>query len=287
MNEEELKALEQERMDAIDRAEAALQRLVKELQDSIFEVVTVWAAESLATDSGAIVFSAGNLSKVQGLFQTLARAFRSAAKKLLSLFLAESGKIDSANARYFSGFSDEVVRAEARRRALLTWGYDSATKELLAGGWLESVFGPGEITRKIGGLVNSSIVQRLSLSAFREMFSRLFQKAGMLVKHWNTAAFDLFQRYDRAVQVVYAEKLNLSHALYAGTVMERSRPFCVARAGKVFTFAEIEAWSNLSWSGKNEPYDPFLNCGGYQCRHHLSIISKGLYDVMKAKEKAQ
>lgn len=55
--------------------------------------------------------------------------------------------------------------------------------------------------------------------------------------------------------------------LYKGTLIPESRPFCVARAGKVFTTEEVNGWNALSWAGKAG--NAWTNCGGWNCRHTL------------------
>ena len=44
---------------------------------------------------------------------------------------------------------------------------------------------------------------------------------------------------------------------------------------------EVLNWSNLTWQGKSTPYSPFVDCGGFRCRHRLMPISKEMYDRYK------
>jgi hypothetical protein len=64
--------------------------------------------------------------------------------------------------------------------------------------------------------------------------------------------------------------------------MEDSRPWCIKHGNKVFSRTEIEGWKNQEWAGKNKFYDPFSDCGGYNCRGHWSWIS----DVVAKKLRA-
>ena len=47
------------------------------------------------------------------------------------------------------------------------------------------------------------------------------------------------------------ESLGIKKYLYAGGLINDSRPFCVARDGKVFTREEVRSWGRLGdWRGK-------------------------------------
>jgi len=166
----------------------------------------------------------------------------------------------------------------------LRLGYDSAKEQVLPGSYLADLFGAGNIGQRVAALVNRAIGAQMPLEQFRAVFRNAFLNAKMLKRHYTTLTFDLFQRVDRTINLVYAERLGLKHALYAGTVIETTRPFCEARNQKVYTLAEIESWAELTFSGKPAVYDPKTDCGGYNCRHHLSWITPQLYELLKRKQ---
>ncbi len=111
-------------------------------------------------------------------------------------------------------------------------------------------------------------------------------KPGLWEKQLQNSVFDLYQQTDRLAQDSYATELGLSHFLYLGGTITGTRPFCRERNGKVFSRAEIAkfgtpadafgGYSNKStgtFAGKPSPYNPFMQAGGYSCRHHFSAIS--------------
>jgi hypothetical protein len=66
--------------------------------------------------------------------------------------------------------------------------------------------------------------------------------------------------------------------LYVGPDDIKTRDFCAERVDKVFSREEIEDWDNGNMDG-----DPFLVCGGWNCRHQLrrvSAIDSELLDLM-------
>jgi hypothetical protein len=134
--------------------------------------------------------------------------------------------------------------------------------------------------------MNTAIATSMTLEQFRMNFKGLFlDGAGVMSRHFDTNTFDLFQTIDRIANKHYADELGLKHAIYSGTIIKTTRPFCRPKVGKVFTNAEIEAWGKEEFSGKYKVgYDAFAHCGGHRCRHHLSYISDFVYDSLKAKQ---
>jgi len=74
--------------------------------------------------------------------------------------------------------------------------------------------------------------------------------------------------FQRTIQLEKAEELGLTHFLYAGGIIETSRPFCQERAEKIFTLEEAKSWDN----GQGLPVIPYL--GGYRCRHTMVFMTK-------------
>jgi hypothetical protein len=81
--------------------------------------------------------------------------------------------------------------------------------------------------------------------------------------------------YDTSVSV-FARQVELSKStgdegerfLYAGPVDSKTRPFCLAHVGKVYTRSEIDDLDN------GQTGSTFLTAGGFQCRHHWVALSK-------------
>ena len=84
-------------------------------------------------------------------------------------------------------------------------------------------------------------------------------------------AADSVMNFHNKVNVSKAEDLGMNEFLYVGDIIETTRSFCAARAGGVYTRAEIESWTH-DWVGKSGP--PMVYCGGYRCRHHWRPIRK-------------
>jgi hypothetical protein len=131
--------------------------------------------------------------------------------------------------------------------------------------------------------MNQAIGAKMKLADFQKLFRSVFvgnPGFGMLEQYFKRATYDLYQTLDRAANLVYADRLKLNYAIYSGTVMDTTRPFCEERVNKVFSRKQIEGWSELEWKGKPPIYNPYLHCGGYNCRHHLSFVSDEVAEVL-------
>ena len=254
----------------------ALMRAVRLGQAALFESLLDWT-ESVETDGRQIKFSAKNLGKVGGALRLVESLFKSRQKSVFGVIRRAFGQTLELNKDYFAPLSPaKGIEDEARRVTLLRWGYDIERDELLPGGYFQRLFSSQTVAQRIAELINRAMAARMPLADFRRLFRSVLvgrPGEGMLERYFNTNTFDLFQRLDRSVQNVYAERLGLSYAVYSGTVMDTTRPFCEARVNKVFSRKQIAAWADLDFAGKPRIYDPFMDCGGHNCRHHLSWIS--------------
>ena len=284
MDEQEFEDIQRQRFDAAEAAREALHNTAKVVQGAAFTRLLAWVTENLDTSRGRVSFSAANLSRVSAFSRLVRAVLTEATKSLLRVIVRGVDRLLGLNNRLYSPLGDAGIRDEARRRTLLRLGYDSAKEQVLPGSYLADLFGAGNIGQRVAALVNRAIGAQMPLEQFRAVFRNAFLNAKMLERHYTTLTFDLFQRVDRTINLVYAERLGLKHALYAGTVIETTRPFCEARNQKVYTEAEIESWAGLTFSGKPAVYDPKTDCGGHNCRHHLSWITPQLYELLKRKQ---
>jgi len=278
------------RIEEAEKAQKDTDALVKALQVVGFAAIMEWIVQSLDTDDGNIKYTSSNLGKVAGLYAVMAGSQKSYLGTLLQRVLTWTDRIFGTNQEYFSEFSPtESLAEKARRLTLQKWGYDTAKKKLIPGGYFEYLFDNQETAQRTARLVNQAIIQQTPLKEFQKLFKGVFvggkDAGGLLERHWKTVSFDLYQRVDRTANLVYADELGLNFAVYSGTLEEDSRPFCITRVNKVFSREEILKWKDLTWAGKPKiGYDPFTDVGGHNCRHHLSWISNALAELLKKKQ---
>jgi hypothetical protein len=83
---------------------------------------------------------------------------------------------------------------------------------------------------------------------------------------------DALMGFDGQFAKYRADELGLTSFIYYGSIIRDSRDFCVEHANQVFTEEEARALWQQDWQGKSGS-DPFLDRGGYNCRHHWQPIS--------------
>jgi len=264
----------------------ALMRAVRIGQAALAERLIDWL-DKVETDGKQIKFTARNLGKVGGAVRIVESFFKSLKNSVLGFIRRAFGQTVELNKSYFEDFKPpKSVEDEARHITLLRWGFNTDTNELLPGGYFERLFSASGTAQKVAELINRAMAMRLPLADFRKAFRSVLVGTpgnGMLERYFKTNTFDLFQRLDRSVQNIYAERLGLNYAVYSGTLIETSRPFCVARVNKVFSRSQIAGWKDLQFDGKPKFYDPFMDCGGHRCRHHLSWVSDEVAKYLLAK----
>ena len=277
------------RTKAAEKAHEETSKEVRALQALGYIAMIEWILANVTTTGGKIEYSSKNLAQVTGFYRVFSQWQQDYKGTILGSILNFADKILNLNRDYFESFDvvNESIPDKARRLTLERWGYDG--KNLIPGGYLEGLFQNQQIAQRLARLMNQAILQKMPLKDFQSTFRSVFVAVpgqGMLERHWATNSFDLYQRIDRTAQLIYAEELGLTWAIYSGTLEEDSRPFCIERVNLVYNRPEIEAWKGLEFAGKPKiGYDPLTDCGGYNCRHHLSWISDELAAMLKAKQK--
>jgi hypothetical protein len=273
----------------IDEGFGDMAAILAEIERQAYDEIVSTGETRLLIDGNRIKFSAGNLSKVQLFIKIVGRYSKIVAEKVGGLFRKTGIRILNENENYYKEITKPGFDrwAEARRMALLQWGYNSETEEVVAGGYLDQVFaGQTAISQRVAKLINQAVARKLPLQKFRDLFRGVFLagKSSIYQSYFTRATYDLYQRLDRASNFIYAQQLGLRDAIYTGTVMDTTRAWCEKHVGKVFSFKEIETWRTAKWGGKNDPYDPFLDCGGYNCRHHWSFITPEMASILRKRK---
>lgn len=136
-------------------------------------------------------------------------------------------------------------------------------------------------TRKQKELVDFVQAQRIAgktnTEDFKTAVDELKQSYGSTVTGANLAVYssqivqDALMGFDGQFAKFRADELGLTSYVYFGSIIRDSRDFCVEHANKIFTEEEArQLWQN-DWQGKSGS-DPFINRGGYNCRHHWQPV---------------
>jgi hypothetical protein len=157
---------------------------------------------------------------------------------------------------------------------------------LIADGYLAKVAKAEPVREELKNFVLQNISGRTN---YRDFLKGITEKVtgregefdGRLLRYMRQYTYDLYQQSQRTVSLIYADNLGLNYAIYAGTLIETSRPFCEQYAETIVTREQIAEFDTMEWAGKI-PDVPFtIACGGYQCRHVLNWITDEAVEYMQ------
>lgn len=265
MNEDQAK----KRLALIEKKQELLKNAVGDLQRILYEAIL--------NQIEAIAENPAEMNRMFDEFNANHHA------KVLKTFASDIMSIGAMNAEYFIEAAKGIdakdysaIQSKANDQILSRFGLDKSGK-MVKGGFIDSFANDESIKRQLTQYGYKAKISGVGLMEFKKGFKDLIigekGKTGGLEKHYKTWAYDTYQQVDSSLQQFYSEKLGLEAFLYLGGLIAGSRPFCVARNGKVFLREEIEEWKNLDFAGKPANYNPFLDRGGYNCRHIPNAIT--------------
>ena len=121
--------------------------------------------------------------------------------------------------------------------------------------------------------VSSSQKFNLFLANTKPIFKSKGTTRSALSKFYLKYAYNPIMQTLNSVGHKLAVQYEFDSFLYAGDLVEKSRDFCIERAGNTYTMEEGKAWNNEDWSGKIDGVDFFVQCGGFFCRHTLEYFN--------------
>lgn len=294
---ENLKKYSKLKAELLNKKEAALLRVASSLQRKLLEIVFDEFISKLDTEGGYIKNTKANKDRINALNNLFERFQNNEFAKSLSVMVSDFKDIHTLNIDYFSQINKKRVneiQSKVFDKLKVNLGIEG--RKLKTDGFLDSFIKDKKLLDRIKQTTLRAITSNnITIKDYRESVKSLIVGKGKVeggfVKHFKTFATDTYALFDRQTNLEFATALNLKYAVYAGGLIETSRPFCEVRNNKVFTTDEIKLFGTSKdtyggysdkkdgmFQGKpvNEVYDPFTQCGGYNCRHTLNYISKAL-----------
>jgi hypothetical protein len=165
----------------------------------------------------------------------------------------------------------------------------ATTKDALLGAGIRENFGTAiqEVLKdNIAGIGSRSQLNK----TLRKFIEGTEQEAPFLNRYIKQTTNDAVMTFNAEYIQTIADDLDVEYYLYQGTLIEDSRPFCQARAGRYFTTDQVKAWPNLKgWNGRMAGTNSstiFIYRGGYNCRHQLWPVAKEQYEAAQEKGRA-
>jgi hypothetical protein len=297
---ENLRRYTKVKAELLHKKEMALLKTASSLQQKLLNIVFDEFISKLDIENGYIKNTKANKDRIatlNRLFESFQRTdFAEVAKTMVSDFK----EIHAVNVGYYSEIAAKKVKdVQAKVFDKIKGNLGIEGNKLSAGGFLDSFIKDPKLLNLLKQETLRAITSpNITMRQFREGVKKIIvgndKVEGGFEKHFKTFATDSYALFDRATNFEFATTLGLRYAVYAGGLIETSRPFCKVRNNKVFTSDEIKKFGTSRdtyggyedkdsglFQGKPTVYDPFTQCGGYNCRHTFNYISEGLAKMMR------
>lgn len=230
---------------------------------------------------GRLLFNIKNIQTVNRIAVSVEKQMAKEGRVLLRWLVRSLLKLFRVNVSYFASIDPRSEQREQQilYRVLFRYGYNTKTRKILPTGVLSVLSQSQAISARISEQINQSLAAKMPLKQFKDTFRTFFVNPaglGVIESQFNRFTNDLFQDFDRETQKAYADELKLNYAIYSGTEIKTTRPFCEARINNIYTREEIAKWNDRDWKGKRKGVPVEVQCGGYNCRHHFNFISDEL-----------
>lgn len=254
---ERLDAVPEEFLSVVERQQV---RMLSRLEELL---------RSMDMRGGVILMTPGNVDRLQAITNILINEdlmsgeYGTALGKYLQEFDVQGALNDELLAEALDSFS-----VQPNWKATISAAQRTTLGQLGANG-IDPVFGE-PIRKQLLAAMTNGVRFDDAVNSIRSFILGDDQVQGRLLRWAGQIAFDAFAFTDRSYMRTVSTDLGLDYFEYAGGLVRDSRPFCVARAGKIFHRSEIEAWSAESWAGKTRGTDPntiWSYAGGYNCGH--------------------
>jgi len=255
------------RVAEIEAMQAAFQKLVSETGTELYERLLA------------------SLEKIYNKPLQFAFAYKEFEKKeyksLIEALAEDLITIGTLNNDYFAEVSEftankfNPIKKQVGTFLLDRIGLTSSGKAV-QDGFIDLLSNDKTVQRTIQTYVYNAKASNVGLKGFQKGLKQLLvdseESIGEITRFANTFAIDLYQQADREIQLEFSNRLELDAFLYAGGLIESSRPFCKERNGKVFLKSEGKQWEKLDFAGKGKNY-VWTMLGHNRCRHTMSYLN--------------
>lgn len=206
-------------------------------------------------------------------------------KKLNTHFGKDLLKLTTLGADYYYSFLDvadiekSTLDAIGESMAFIDDIIGIKDGKIIKNGYLDRLTEADQVKKELADYVLKSVANRKGMKEFNKGFSEIVsgndEQPGVLSRYYQQYAWDTWNNVDATVNKHYAENLDMKYFLYAGSLIETSRPFCRKRAGKVFSIEETKDWKNdptLIDKKTKDAYNPLIERGRYRCRHYIKYL---------------
>src|SRR5690625_100945 len=278
------------RLKAVSRAERAFdKRLISFRKDMIAYVFSEMSA-GLIMEGNSIADTSQNLIRINRLDRIVESYVRgNRGMDFLRSLVGDIDKVAEVNKKYYAsvlGKKDIESTWRAASGYLKSYLGVGDRGEISEGSILMDSITSKQWMRQMKAAVVHGVENGLTLNEMKSEVEKAGERFDVQVKETLPNVFD---KAENILGKQVAKEEEMHFAYYQGGIMKRTRDFCEERNNKLFHVSEIAlfgtpddpygGYTNKSqgeFQGKTDPYDPFTDLGGYNCRHRLFYVSNEL-----------
>lgn len=299
------------KQELIDFQRGKLESSVIKLQSQLFSDIIAELIPGLDIKDGIIQDTAKNYRVISSIDKIYKNFQGMSGQVVLNQIVQGTSKIAKLSTDYFSVILsgnlparfDKIV-ASADKLINLKIGLDGG--KLTRGGFLQSFFNSNTIGIEIKQMTSKAVTSNMNMKDYvkllKEKIVGIDRAAGVMEKQFERYAYDLYQQYDAAYNLMLGNEFGFNYFIYQGGLILDSRDFCAAHNNKVWSKEESESWVTWTPAQGEYPegyevkqkdiyavpsylgyvgYDPLIDRGGFNCRHALGWISDELAFEMR------
>lgn len=250
-------------------------RMVQIQRAKFSDILTL--LDELDYSGGNIVINQGNLLKIEQIVEQAkdlltTGEFETVVGDLMLEFDAQAEITFGYFSAAFDGFEVPTIATEIlqqkKREAIID--LLNSTDQYLT----------NPMRQALSNAVTSGASRKDVIDVFRLLIEGDADTPGRLERATRQIVSDTFALSDRAVTNVVSDSIGANWFLYAGGLMDTTRPFCKARNGNYYTRQEVQEWGSMGeWDGKMAGTDEktiFVTAGGYNCQHSILPVSEAV-----------
>lgn len=271
--------------------EGDLNRLARRKQREIYDEILEKVLLSLETDD---LGNIRNNTKNNNIIRRAAKIFKNSdLKDLAKLYAGGLDDIFESTNKQFSNYGDVDKAFRDRTENRIKENLGIVSKKIAEGSFLDSTITLQPLKQKVSNELFKATSGAQNVETLLDNIKTISlgndKKDGVLESHINTFLNDTVNQVSNSVSSSYADEFGFDAFFYQGTTITTTRDFCKERQGKVITREEAMKWGTSSddlggytnksqgqFAGKNANYNPLVDIGGHNCRHHLDWIPNEL-----------
>lgn len=285
MNKKELKGFTDKRSKLIESLISSLTAKTKASQRETLRRILEKFVDKLDVDeNGKVVNSEKNRRLLLEIDDVFTEYQKKEGIETVKLILDSVAKVVTFNEKYFTAMDGKAKVLPAMKKVkdfMKQWLGISGDK-LEPNGFIDNLVKNESAKIALKNTAMKIVIGQQGYESAKAEIKDLVEgnpkTLGAFEKHQKTFAYDMYSQIDRATANVVRNDLGFEFAIYEGGLIETSRKFCIDHEGNIYHISEIEDMKPKEAIPPN--YNPFTDCGGYNCRHHWNFISTSLAKAM-------